>query len=428
MDTAIKYPYVGYKQTELGEIPVEWEIKTLGEIGDFRKGKGIAKKDLTTDGHLCVLYGELYTRYSETISTVLSKTNIDPEKLVKGYRNDVLIPSSGETAYDIACASTLLVDDVLIGGDTNIFRPKECVNGTYLSYSINSILKNRLSKLAQGSSVYHLYSEPLSKFSVILPSLKEQQKIVEILLAADEQIEDTEQLIQKTKELKKGLMQQLLTKGIGHTDFKKTELGEIPVTWSVCLLKDITLKVTIGLVTTMTKFYVESGVPLIRNSDIKEGYVRKEELINLDKDFAKKHKSKRLLEKDIVTVHTGDIGTSAIIDKQLEGAHGFATLNTTVQEDKILPEYLMKYFNSIVAKNQFYNFSTGDGRNNLNLKDFVKTKVVVPASLEEQQKIVDILSTVDEQLEAYEQEKAKQIELKKGLMQQLLTGKVRVTV
>ncbi len=84
--------------------------------------------------------------------------------------------------------------------------------------------------------------------------------------------------------------------------------------------------------------------------------------------------------------------------------------------------------NSEIFKKQAYSFSTGDGRNNLNLKDFVNSLIIVPDSLEEQKKIASILSSVDNQIEEYQNKKSKLEELKKGLMQQLLTGKIRVKV
>ncbi|QWC25106.1 restriction endonuclease subunit S (plasmid) [Bacillus haikouensis] len=200
-----------FKETELGEIPVGWDIRYMSEIGTFSKGKGIAKKDLTSTGHPCILYGELYTKYTERITNVISRTNFDSGKIEFGRVNDVLIPSSGETAIDIATSSALNVDNIAIGGDINIFRPKDNIYGSFISYSINSVRKGELSRLAQGSSVYHLYSSNLNKFKVLVPPLSEQKRIVEILSSVDDQIEGYEKEKKRLQELKKGLMQQLLT-------------------------------------------------------------------------------------------------------------------------------------------------------------------------------------------------------------------------
>lgn len=200
-----------FKKTEMGIRPVNWELRMLGDIGYFYKGKGIAKKDVSEDGNLCILYGELYTKYTEVISHVFSKTLIEPSDSFLGKVNDVLIPSSGETAFDIATASSLLVDNILIGGDANIFRPSKDILGSFISYLINSVQKNDLAKLAQGSSVYHIYASSLNGFTIPVPPLEEQKKIVSILSSVNEQIESYEQEQGKYELLKQGLMQQLLT-------------------------------------------------------------------------------------------------------------------------------------------------------------------------------------------------------------------------
>lgn len=200
-----------FKQTELGEIPGEWEVTSLKNLGSFFKGKGIAKKDMSTNGNKCILYGQLYTTYKEIINEVDTYTDINIKNPVIGEKNDLLIPSSGETPFDIATASSLQVNEVYIGGDINVFRPANQMNSDFLSYQINSVRKFELSKLAQGSSIYHLYKDNLEKFDVLVPPLKEQKQIVEILSAVDEEIEGYEEEKVKYEELKKGLMQQLLT-------------------------------------------------------------------------------------------------------------------------------------------------------------------------------------------------------------------------
>lgn len=426
MDRANKH---NYKQTELGQIPIEWEIKTLGEIGNFRKGKGIAKKDLTVDGYPCVLYGELYTQYSELISDIISKTNIDPANSVEGYYNDVLIPSSGETAYDIACASSLLVDKVLIGGDTNIFRPKKDINGAYLSYSINSILKDRLSKLAQGSSVYHLYSDPLSKFSVIIPPLKEQQKIAEILSKVDEQIKKTEQLIEKTKELKKGLMQQLFTKGIGHTEFKQTVFGEIPVEWEVQKLSNVSIKITDGSHSSpqeveFSKYKICTVKHMKYNEfDIKNATaISENDYMKLVNNGCKPEINDVLLSKD------GTIGKTFVYRHTEQNIVLLSSIAIIRPNLKLLcPDFLKFYIQNPSTILKITGMKSGSAIKRIVLRDINNLDMILP-SIKEQQKITEILLTVDQQIETYEKEKEKQIELKKGLIQQLLTGKVRVTV
>ena len=153
----------------------------------------------------------------------------------------------------------------------------------------------------------------------------------------------------------------------------------------------------IGLVTTMTAHYVDNGTPLIRNSDIKENKFVFKEPIYLDKEFADINSSRKHKLNDIITVHTGDIGTSALITEELVGRIGFATIVTRITETNIFPQYICWYYNTDIYKNYARNICTGDGRNNLNMRDFNVAKLSIPC-LKEQQKIADFLSKVDKKI------------------------------
>ncbi|WP_341960033.1 restriction endonuclease subunit S [Planococcus maritimus] len=203
----------------------EWRRVSIGELGEFLKGSSISKTDLSKDGEPCILYGELYTKYGEVIQNVFSKTNIKLSKKIYGLKNDVLIPSSGETAIDIACASALEVEKVLLGGDLNLFRPNSEVNGPFISYQINGVRKFELSKLAQGASVVHLYSNSLKKFRMTFPILKEQEKISSFLILLNKRIEKQKEKIEELEQFKKGMMQKIFSQELR---FKDEDGGEFP--------------------------------------------------------------------------------------------------------------------------------------------------------------------------------------------------------
>ena len=195
----------------------------------------------------------------------------------------------------------------------------------------------------------------------------------------------------------------------------------VPEGWKTGSLSDVSEKIWIGLVTTMTKFYVKSGVPLIRNSDITESGINLSKLINLENTFANKNKSRMVNKGDVVTVHTGDIGTSSVIEDELDGAHGFATLNTRLRQSSFNPYFYSYVLNSEQFKFTAEKFVTGDGRSNLNLKDFVNLPITYPIMVNEQKKIVSILSSVDEVIEKTQLQINKLQDLKKGTMNELLT-------
>ncbi|GAA5141180.1 restriction endonuclease subunit S [Thalassotalea piscium] len=278
-------------------------------------------------------------------------------------------------------------------------------------------------RLNEASGVPSLSKSIINKIKINLPPLPEQRKIAKILSTWDKAISTTERLIDNSKQQKKALMQQLLTgkKRLLDEAGKPFE-GE----WETAMLSDIG-KVSIGLVTTMTKYYVDDGIPLIRNSDIKPNTINKTKMLQLCSDFSSDYDNRKLRKGDIVTVHTGEVGVSSVIDDELDGCIGFATLNTRPNTSKVNAEYLSWYFNSERFINWCVSMSTGDGRQNLNLKDFVKAKVLLP-SLEEQQKIVSVLKNADKEIDVLVQQLADFKQEKKALMQQLLTGKRRVTI
>lgn len=178
-------------------------------------------------------------------------------------------------------------------------------------------------------------------------------------------------------------------------------------------------KTFIGLVTTMTENYRDSGTLLIRNSDIKEGqFIFSEKPIHLDEEFAEKNKTRRLQIGDVVTVHTGDIGTSAVIQEKEAGAIGFATINTRTDKRILNPYFLSTYFNTEKHKCYANSVSTGDGRSNYNIKDFNKLVISIP-TLDEQEKISALINNINTIITLH-QCKLKKLNLaKKSLLQKL---------
>lgn len=422
-----------YKMTEIGEIPVEWEVSSLKKLGTFFKGKGIAKKDLSIKGNKCILYGQLYTTYKERINEVESYTEIDIKNPVIGKENDLLLPSSGETPIDIATASSLHVNEVYIGGDINVFRSWSQIDSDFLSYQINSIRKFELSRLAQGSSISHLYKEHLENFKVIVPPLDEQKKIAEILSTVDEQIDQTDQLIKKTKELKKGLLQQLLTKGINHTEFKNSELGEIPVEWDIALFEDIMLSKGEGI--RRGPF----GGALKKEIFVEEGFAIYEQQHAIHKDTNKfryfitpekydEMAAFNVKSGDILMSCSGTIGRVLLVPEDApEGIINQALLRLR-PKSYINLQFLKYLLQSEFVQNNILDRAHGSAlKNMVAVSELKKIKLRIPQE-EEQKKIAEILYSVDEEIEGYQEEKAKYEELKKGLMQQLLTGKRRVKV
>ena len=190
----------------------EWVRKKLGEIVSIFKGQGLSKFKLSDNGkYPCILYGELFTTYKEVIKEVKSRTNY-PEGVPSKY-GDILFPSSTTTkGIDLANASALLKDNVLLGGDIIILRSIEKFNSIFLAYYLNEVKKYDIAERTYGITIYHLYGKDLAELEVFLPpSIDEQNAIAQILSDMDAEIEALERKKEKYEMIKKGMMHLLLT-------------------------------------------------------------------------------------------------------------------------------------------------------------------------------------------------------------------------
>jgi type I restriction enzyme S subunit len=189
-----------------------WVEKTLGEVVNFSKGKGLSKDKITDDGkNKCVLYGELFTTYKDSINNVFNRT--DSMEGVRSIEGDILLPgSTTTTGIDLATTSCLKLNNVLLGGDINILRPKIEVDSLFLSRYVSHNLKEEILQRTQGITIIHLYGHSLNKVSVFIPTvIKEQEAISTILSDMDAEITQLESKKEKYQAIKQGMMQELLT-------------------------------------------------------------------------------------------------------------------------------------------------------------------------------------------------------------------------
>ncbi|WP_173468078.1 restriction endonuclease subunit S [Fibrobacter succinogenes] len=204
----------GYKMTELGMIPSDWEVKKLKEIGVFSKGAGISRDESNSGNIPAVRYGEIYTKHNDYIKEFYSHISQDvAEKSVKMQRGDLLFSASGETKEDIGKTIAFVDDfDAYAGGDIIIFTPTETIDSIYMGYLLNfpSIAKQKAMK-AQGDAVVHITTDSLKKLIICLPSYQEQTAIANVLSDMDTEISALETKLAKYRTLKTGMMQQLLT-------------------------------------------------------------------------------------------------------------------------------------------------------------------------------------------------------------------------
>lgn len=207
-------------KVRLEGLKAEWQEYRLGEVCKILKGRGLSKGLLDENcNQECILYGELYTKYSEIIDTVVSHTNI--QEGIKSISGDVLIPASTTTnALDVATASCIKKSDVLLGGDINIFRPESNIDGEFLAQYLSHAKKIEMAKLAQGITIIHLYGKDVKKLKIQIPHIEEQKAISSILSKADEEITMLKKQKNIIEDQRKYLLNNLVTGKIRLPKFR----------------------------------------------------------------------------------------------------------------------------------------------------------------------------------------------------------------
>ncbi|ECX6987805.1 restriction endonuclease subunit S [Listeria monocytogenes] len=186
-----------------------WEQRKLEELAAFSKGSGYTKNDLVEKGMPLVLYGRLYTKY-ETIITEVNTFTKMKDKSVISKGNEVVVPSSGETAKDISRASVIGAEGFILGGDLNIIKPKRELNSIFLALTIsNGEQQKEIIKRAQGKSVVHVYNTDLKQVKLSYPTFNEQEKIGSFFRQLDNAIALHQRKLDALKLMKKAFLQQM---------------------------------------------------------------------------------------------------------------------------------------------------------------------------------------------------------------------------
>lgn len=306
----------------------------------------------------------------------------------------------------------------------------------YKQYFESGLWNSEVRNIAQeGGRSHGLLNVGVKEFFEIfvpVPSLEEQQKIASILSSVDEAIEKTEAIIEQTEKIKKGLMQQLFTKGIGHTKFKKTEIGEIPVGWD--LLPVGSIAKLQGGYAFKSKDYIAEGIQLIRISNLFGKFLNlAKDPVYLPLSYKEDYGGYVLNEGDLIICMTGTVGKEDYghVVKIPQGSKSLL-LNQRVgrfifQNQGVDRNFLFWFLSSRLFLDVIYSFGNGTKQANLSAKQIESVLIPFPPK-EEQMKISRVLDSIDEKVEI-EKERLYQLEvIKKGLMQSLFIGKVRVKV
>lgn len=385
----------------------KWINVQLMDIAELKYGK--SPKDVKVESSPYPIYGT-------------SGINGFAEKpLFKGPV--ILVGRKGTIDKPIYISEDCWIIDTAFG----LVHDDEKVDIKWLYYFLDNY---KLERLNEATGVPSLSKANLDNIQIPLPTKQEQLKIAAILSTVDEAIEKTEAIIEQTEKVKKGLMQQLLMKGIGHTKFKKTEIGEIPENWEVMNIGRV-CKEIYRYPTYYNIDYVEKGVPEIRGEMLKpngEIDTNPENIRYISEETASRFPRTKLEKHDIVLSVRGTIGKVGIVPSELAGANITANLIRLSPKEHIIDKIYFKYFLlSDKFKKSLEDISTATTIKTLKAPELKNIPIPVP-DLIEQRKIVSIMKTIDKKLLNETTTLDKLNSIKKFLMQVLLTGKVRVKV
>lgn len=369
----------------------------LDEIGTFRKGKGISNKDLVDSGVPCITYGMLYTKYNGKITKIHSYVNEEvASKSEQSFYGDIIFPGSGETVEEIGKASVnLITESVSVGGDTIIFKCDNRIDPLYLSYVLNTdIFRIQTRRFGQGHSVVHIYIDDLKEIIVPIPPLPEQKKIAEILSTWDEAIELTKKKHSELFLLKKGVAQKI----INNSEWKKVPLRDLLKKKNTISVPNSNQYLEIGDVDIRTKKYTLKEKPPVKGAVLApNGSI-------------------------LISTVRPTRGAITMISDNLLVSSAFVIVDLLPTVSKT---FIFSQLNSEKFLNNMGRLSTGSTYPTVNREDVLSYKVLVP-HIEEQDSISEIMDNLTKSLNLLET-KIDLLKLQKqGLMQRLLTGKVRV--
>ena len=404
----------GYKQTEIGVIPEEWDCVKIENVATISMCKRIFADQTTENGE--IPFYKIGT-FGKEPDAYISHTLYDNYKYRFSFpqKGDVLISAAGTLGRTVVYdgKDAYFQDSNIVWLDIN----KKVLCNEYLNHYYQ-IIKWASS---EGSTIARLYNGIIYATSIALPPLPEQELIAEALSDVDNMIISLEKLITKKKAIKQGTMQELLT--------GKKRLPGFSGEWSTINLSNKSkIKARIGWQGLTTNEYLDSGFAyLVTGTDFDNGKIAWDGCHYVAKDRFDQDKNIQIQNDDILITKDGSLGKTALV----KGLNKPATLNSGVFVIRPIqgaydPAYVYYILSSFVFKNFLNHLSAGSTIIHLYQKDISKFEFAIPVDINEQTAIASMLSDMDSEIEALEQKLEKARQIKQGMMQELLTGRIRL--
>ncbi|AEF96296.1 restriction endonuclease subunit S [Methanotorris igneus] len=434
------YKEENFKDSEIGKIPEDWDVKTLDDIsknmyyGITAKAVGestILKMIRTTD---IKDYKIDWQNLPYCEITEKRKNNISKYFIKKG---DILISRAGTVGVSVLVDRD--VDNVIFGSYLiKIDLKNDYVNPQFVYYYLQSpYYWNHIKNTSAGSTLKNINLPIIKSLKIPLPSLEEQKAIAKVLSDFDSLIETINKQIETLNKTKKGMMQQLLTGNIRvkikdgkitfqkENNFKDTEVGKIPEDWEVVRLGDVAYKfISGGTPSTKVPQYWNGDIPWIRSVHITKFYIDKNSIEQyITKEGLENSAAKIVPKGNLIIATRVGIGKSAV--NLIDVAINQDLTGIVLNKSKIEPFFLVWYLNSPKITSLLESFSRGTTIKGIP-QDYIRKLVIPLPPLEEQKKIAEILSNIDKKIEIKRKEKEQVEKAKKKVMDLLLSGKVRV--
>jgi len=392
-----------------------WEQRKLGDMAEFSKGSGYSKSDLIDKGTPVILYGRLYTRYETVIEDV--DTFVDmKEKSVISCGGEVILPSSGETAEDIARASVAEKSGVILGGDLNIIKTDSVISPTFLAITIsNGNQQKELSKRAQGKSVVHIGNSDLKEVVLRIPALPEQTAIGTFFRTLDGAITLHKRKLDGLKELKRGYLQQMFPQA-GESAPRVRFAGFTGV-WVERKLGEVAERVT------RKNTKLKRTLPLTISAQY--GLIDQNEFFN--KQVASKDVSNYFLVKKGEFAYNKSYSNGypwgAIKRLDMYDMGVLSTLYIVFKPTEVESDFLVQYYETTNWYMQVSACAAEGARNhgllNIAPSDFFSTKLNIPKDKAEQKAIGNFFRTFDKQI-IFQQDKLDKLKkLKSAYLQKM---------
>ena len=309
-----------------------------------------------------------------------------------------------------------------------VVRPADGVDGRFLYQHVLSedfveFLKPRMT----GSNYPAVKGDDVEAYTLSCPPLPEQRKIAAILSSVDDALEKSQAVIDQVQVVKRGLMQDLLTRGLPgrHTRFQQTEIGEIPEGWDVQPAATVCERIVVGIVIKPSQYYTPSGVPCLRSLNVQEDQISYREMNYISNASNEKLMKSQLRTGDVITVRTGYPGTSAVVPASLAGANCVDLIIST-PGPRIRGAFLSRFVNSERGRAAVAQKKSGLAQQHFNVGALKAMLVPIPC-LQEQDEICDALEAADERIKDGSGVLEGLVSLKSALMSVLLTGEIRVS-